>query len=139
MRSNLALADSYSRMGFVGPSNGQNPPDLGLLGLGPGEEQRKIQNESVLNLIVALLYPALENYFEMKRFKAGLEDLAIESFLDGQEDRQQFTEGMRVIRNHSFHIYRLKHWERNALNAFGKACEQGGGVLSVMQQLLGKV
>ena len=136
MRTNLALVDSFVRMSLLEPPNNQNPPDLGFLGLEPGEEQRQVHNYAVLTLIAALLYQALHNYGDMKRFKAGLEDPDIESFLDGLGDRQQFIEGMRIIRNHTFHIYRHNRKDSESIDAFGKACEQGGGALSVMQQLL---
>ena len=135
MRKNLALADSFARTSYLEPPNNQNPPDLGFVGLEPGEEQRMAHNHAVVNLIAALLYQVLQNYSDMKRFKAGLEDPDIESFLDGLEDRQLFIEGMRIIRNHTFHIYQLGRKEREPLTAFGKACELGGGYIPMMGQL----
>ena len=136
MRTNLALVDSFVRMSFLEPPNNQDLPDLGFLGLTPSEEQLEVHNYAVLTLIAALLCQALQNYGDMKRFKAGLEDPEIESFLDALGDRQEFIEGMRIIRNHTFHIYRSNRKDRESIAAFGKACEQGGGPLSVMSQLL---
>ena len=136
MRANLAFVDSFMRMSFLEVPNNQNLPDLGFLGLERGDQQRTVHNHAVLTLIAALLYQALRNYCEMKRFKPGVEDPGVESFLDGLKDRQQFIEGMKVIRNHTFHIDRLNRKERECLSAFGETCEAGGGPHSVMQQLL---
>ena len=136
MRANLAFVDSFMRMSFLEASGNQNLPDLGFLGLERGDEQRKAHNNAVLTLVAGLLYQALTNYFGMKRFKLGLEDPIVENFLDGQTNRQQFIEGMRIIRNHTFHIYPLNRKESESISAFGKACDQGGGLQSAMQQLL---
>ena len=136
MRANLAFVDSFMRRSFLESPNNQNLPDLGFLGLERGEEQQKAHNYAILTLVAGLLYQALKNYCDMKRFKPGLEDPAVEDFLDGFKDRKQFIEGMKIIRNHTFHIDRLDKKERECISAFGEACEQGGGPHSVMQQLL---
>ena len=136
MRTNLALVDSFVRKSSIELLNDQNLSDLGFLGLGPGEEQRQVHNSAVQTLMAALLYQAFQNYCDMKRFKAELEDPDIEGFLDGLGDRQQFIEGMRIIRNHTFHIYRSSRKDRKSIAAFGEACEQRGGAISVMSQLL---
>ena len=136
MRANLAFVDSFMRMSFLEAPSNQNLPNLGFLGLERGDEQRKAHNYAVLTLVAGFLYQAFKNYCDLKRFKPGLEDPAVENFLDGLRDRQQFIEGMRVIRNHTFHINRLGWKERESLDVFGKVYEQGGGPHSVMQQLL---
>ena len=136
MRSNLAFVDTFMRMSFLEEPKNQNLPDLGFLGLEQGEEQWKAHNYAVLTLVAALLHQAVKNYCDMKRFKPGLEDLAVENFLDGLKDKQQFIEGMRIIRNHTFHIGTLGRKDSDSIGAFGKACEQGGGPISIMQQLL---
>ena len=136
MRTNLAFVDSFMRMSFLEETNNQNSTDLGFLGLEQGEKQRKAHNHAVLTLAVALLHQAINNYCDMKRFKPGLEDQAIENFLDGLKDKKQFIEGMRIIRNRTFHIGTLSRKDNNSVGAFVKACEQGGGSVSIMQQLL---
>ena len=136
MRSNLALVNSFMRNSSLEALVNQHLPDLGFLGVERGDAQRKVHNDAVLTLIAASLYQAFKNYCDMKRFKPGLEDTAVENFLDGLEDRQHFIEGMRIIRNHTFHIYRPNQKEGESLAAFGRVCEQGGGPHSVMQQLL---
>ena len=136
MRANLAFVDSYMRMSFLEAPSNQNLPDLGFLGLERGDEQRKAHNHSVLTLVAGLLYQAFKNYCDLKRFKPGLEDAAVENFLDGLKERQQFIEGMRVIRNHTFHIYGLNRKDSESIAAFGEVCEHGDGALPVMRQLL---
>ena len=136
MRTNMAFVQSFMRMSSLEAPNIQNPPDLGFLGLARGEEQRMAQNHAILTLVAGLLYQVFKNYCDMKRFKPGLEDSAVENFLDGLKDRQQFIEGMRVIRNHTFHTDRFDRRESESIAAFGNVCEQGGGTYSVMQQLL---
>ena len=106
MRANLAFVDSFMRMSFLEAPSNQNLPDLGFLGLERGDEQKKAHNHAVLTLVAGLLYQVLANYCDMKRFKPGLADPAVENFLDGLKDRQQSIDGMRIIRNHTFHIGR---------------------------------
>ena len=136
MRSNLAFVDSFVRNSFLDTPSNPNLPVLGFLGLEPGDEQRIVHNNSVLTVVAALLYQALLTYYDMRRFKPGLEDPVVENFLDGLRDRQQFIDGMRTIRNHTFHIYRIRRKEIESIAAFERICEQGGGPHSVMQQLL---
>ena len=68
MRANLAFVDSFMHRSFLEAPNNQNLPDLGFLGLERGEEQRKAHNYAILTLIAGLLYQALKNYCDMKRF-----------------------------------------------------------------------
>ena len=136
MRANLAFVDSFMRRSFLEASNNQSLQDLGLLGLERGEKQREVHNCAVLTLVAALLHQAFKNYCDMKRFKPELEDPAVENYLDGLENRQQFLEGMRIIRNHTFHIGTLGRKDSQSLATFVKACEQAGGPSFVMQQLL---
>lgn len=136
MRSNLALADSFMRMSFLDASTNKDLPDLGFLEVERGEEQRTVHNHAIITLITALLYQAVQNYCDMKRFKPELEDPGVENFLNGLKGRGQFIEGMRVIRHHTFHIDRLNRKERQSVAAFGEACEQHGGAYTVMRHLL---
>ena len=136
MRANLAFVDSFMRMSFLEAPCNPNLPDLGFLGLERGDEQRRAHNSAVLTLVASLLYQAFKNYCDLKRFKPGLEDPDVENFLDGLRDRQQFIEGLRVIRNHTFHICGLARKESESLTVFGQVCEQVGGPQSVLQQLL---
>ena len=133
MRANLAFVGSFMRMSFLEVPTNKHLPDLGFLGLERGDAQHNAHNHAILTLVAALLYQALRNYFEMKRFKPGLEDPDVENFLDGFKDRQQFVEGMRAIRTHTFHIDKLDRKEHKSISAFGEACEQRGGPHVVME------
>ena len=75
MRTNLALVDSFVRMSFLEPPNNQNLPDLGFLGLTPGEEQLQVHNYAVLTLIATLLYQALQNYGKRNEVNTMLPEL----------------------------------------------------------------
>ena len=135
MRVNLAIVDAFSRGSFIGPEN-KDEVDLGFLGIKPGEDQHKIHNQSIVTIVVALLYQTLANYYVMKSIKAELKDPDVEEFLNGLEDPdKKFIEGMRIIRNGMFHVRVAKGRERKCATFFTETCNKRGGVVQVMYEM----
>ncbi len=135
MRSNMAMLDSFMRKALLDIENNRDDMDLGLFGVKLGKHQIQIHNQSVVTIIVALLYQAIENYFDMKRLKPAMEDTDLESFLNALGGREDFVDGMRAIRNSTFHIRDLTKQERECVAALNQTCIQRGGVHAVMSQM----
>ena len=137
MRSNLAVVDAFLRKSFIEAKHIDGENDLGFLGVKPGEEQSRIHNQSVIIIVTALLWQSLQNYFDMKRIKSGLEDPDVEEFLNKLGDRNGFIQGMTAIRNGTFHVPSPRQDRRGDTTAFNVICNQRGGVHAVMVGLRG--
>ena len=135
LRTNLAMASAFTRQAIVEPVKISDDHDLGFLGVRSGIEQFKAHNSAVLVILAALLHQALQNYDSMKQIKPALEDRDLEEYLDEDGTRDEFVEGLRVLRNGLFHVPYSSEKRRRKLAAFQAACEKRGNVLSVVYGL----
>ena len=137
LRANLALVESFSRRSFIEAEYNKSPQDLRFLGVDVGESQFDLHNQAVITISTALVYQALENYLEMRGIKSELEYPELESFLNSLEKRDDFLTGMRLIRNATFHVPRMRYWEIETVKIFQTICEERGGVVSVLHEMRG--
>jgi len=135
MRNNLALTDAFFRYSPLSMDDSESDFNGGFLGVEPGIDHIRIQNQSILTIMIACLYQALENYYDMKRFKPVLEDPELEKFLDNLENRNDFIKSMRLIRNGVFHVNNLDSKTTASITFFDDICGKHGGVGKVMCEL----
>ena len=109
LRSNLALFSAVARQSGLEPEN-YSGEELGFVGVEAGENQRKVHNEAIGKILLALVTQALNNYVELKRINPRLEDTDLEKFLDGLGDRDRFFRGMTNVRNAVFHVKSRRAW-----------------------------
>lgn len=97
MCTNLAMASSFSRDSFMSNAN----VELGFLEV-EARSHAYIHNQSTLHIVAALLYQAIENYLAIQNLKPNFIDRQLETFLDSQDDRDAYIDGMRLVRNSTF-------------------------------------
>ena len=131
MRANLAMADAFVRRSFIENTDRE---DLGFLWVERGRSQMDAHNSSVATIIVALLYQAVENYYELKRMDSRLEDVSLEDFLSSLDNDGGFVDGMRMMRNSVFHVPKSRHW-RKVVKRFSDTCQPNGEVLAIMFEI----
>ena len=135
MRNNLAITDAFFRYSPLSIDDKESKFNGGFLGMKPGSDHIKTQNQSILIILVACLYQALENYCDLKRVKPVLRDSDIESFLDDLKNKKDFIKGMRIIRNGVFHVNDLGLKTTRCIAIFDDICAKHGGVVKVMREL----
>lgn len=135
MRYNLAMISSFMRISFLESSSYNSEVDVGFLEVEPGVDQVMVHNRAVMDIVSSLLYQTCQNYCVLKRIKPGLQDRVVERFLNEVEDRAKFIEGMKTIRNATFHIKKLRRVERERIVAFEEACMRAGGLPVVAQRM----
>ena len=99
-----------------------------------GKKELDAHNSSVATILVALLYQAVENYFELRRMDHRLQDILLEGFLSNVDNSGGFVDGMRLMRNSVFHVPKSQYWRR-AIRDFSNTCKPRGGIVAVMAEL----
>ncbi len=136
MRMNLATLEAFLRKSFISPTlQKADEIELGFLGIQSKEDQIKIHNQSIMRIQIALLFQALDNYFEMIKINPELRDQDLNAILDQFGNIDEFIGGMRTIRNCIFHIQNPNQREKQSLATFDEVCNQKGGSLEVLCKL----
>ena len=135
---NLAMASSFSRDSFMSKTDAE----LGFLEVG-ARSHAYIHNQSALHIVAALLYQAIENYLAIQNLKPNFIDLQLETFLDNQSDRGAYIDGMRLIRNSTFHVpnFELKSRQQENVKIFASAfdLDQANEIRSLLYGFTEKV
>ena len=115
MCTNLAMASSFSRDSFMSNIDAE----LGFLEV-ESRSQAYIHNQSTLHIVAALLYQAIENYLSIRNLKPNFTDRQLEAFLDNQSDRDAYIDGMRLVRNSTFHVptFELRSQQQEKVKVF---------------------
>ena len=136
MRSNMAMLESFWRKSYLDPTRPEiAKAELGFLGNQSKEENIKISNHLVENILIAFLYQALRNYFEMVKMNPKLKDQNLETALDHLGNRDKFIRGMRAMRNCVFHVRSANSREKKSLEYCNNIFNQNGGVQQILAQI----